>query len=257
MERSNSPDALSTLRRRIELLDLLIDDARDKRSLVETLPVSRSTVSRGISELTDQGFVERTDGEFRATTAGRIAARHYHEATATLSGLTDVGDALSRLPEGCLPPPSLFRDDRVVTDDEGDPLRYLLRRITAADSVVAVRGPLRPELPSAIRDGVVDGSFSMRLTLTEAAADLLDSYHRTDLDAMLGTEGFELSTLDADLPFGVYLAERGADRAAYLAIHGEDHRVRSVVRTESDGGLVWADRRFEGFRERATPYDRS
>lgn len=254
MGHANPPDALSTLGRRIELLDRLTEGPRDKRSLVETLPVSRSTVSRGISELSAHGFVERDGGEFRATTAGRIAARQYHQSTGTLAALIDVDGALSRLPDGCIPPPALFREGRVVTE-EGEPLRYLLERVSETDRVVCVRGPLRPELPAAIRDGVLEGSFAFRLTLTEDAADLLESYHRGDLDAMLDAGGFELSTLEADLPFGLYLAERGAKREAYLALHDESYRVRSVVHATNGEALAWTERQLDRFRERSTRYE--
>lgn len=113
---------LDVIEKRIDVLDSLLADGKDKRELVGELDCSRSTVDRSVRELEAAGVVEYADGEYRTTTFGRLATEEYREFERRVETMERLEPVLEWLPVdefdldfGCL------ADAELVVSTPADP----------------------------------------------------------------------------------------------------------------------------------------
>lgn len=64
-------ELVDILRRRDEIVACLVEDSQDKRTLVEEVDISRSTLDRALRELESVGVVAYTEGEYTVTPVGQ------------------------------------------------------------------------------------------------------------------------------------------------------------------------------------------
>ena len=257
-----STDAASevwkTAARRADLLDTLRDGPREKRALVSSLDVSRSTVDRAVTELTALGLVTEADGRVRSTVAGDLVASLHRDAAAGLDELLSLSAYLDGLDECLRPSPCFFGATDVVTQEAGvrAPAERLIETFLDADRCRLVRGVIRPAFSADVRERMLDGSLAVDATLCRDSVAFLRSYHGSDLAQVLDMDHLTVREYPDSLHSGLYLFETDGRASVSLTVHDEtDDVVRALLETERPEAVAWAERTLRTVRERSSPVE--
>ncbi|WP_251328503.1 helix-turn-helix transcriptional regulator [Haloplanus pelagicus] len=244
-----------TVARRADLLAELREGPRQKRVLASTLPVSRSTVDRGIADLVDLGLVAVTDGRVRLTVAGDLVAALYHDATASVDELLSLAPSLEGLDECIRPPPSFFGETEVVTADDRahTPGERLIDAFLDADRCRLVRGAIRPAFSADVRERMVDGSLTIDATLCPDSIAFLRSFHGSDLERVLDLDTVTVREYAEPLHSGLYLFDTDGQSRVWLSVHDEaTDDVRALFGSDRPEAVDWADRTLSRIHDRST-----
>lgn len=244
--------AVDLVGRRLGVLTALMDGVKGVTELAEVTDSSRSTANRAVRELEEAGLVERADGGYAVTLAGRLLTERYlrfREEEA--AGVLAAEPVLTHLPPDCPVDTAVLAGCRVETATETAPYRPRERLLSVTRDADRVRVAL-PALgdPQYLRSWheLVAGGGEVELLATEALfADLDDGFPRL-LSAMAATGRFTLRV--GDVPdLGLALAENDGETTVLLAGFGDDGVMRGVVENDSDDAVQWGKRCFERLRE--------
>jgi predicted transcriptional regulator len=199
---------LDTVLRRAGVLGALVDGPLDKRSLVDAVDVSRSTVDRAVRELESLGLVRRDDGRQVATLAGRLVYRSLQQYHTRTEAVLQASDLLVHLDPDCgidtrllsgasqcaaeQPAPFLpaERLEQLVVD--AGRVHALVRSITDARSLRIVR------------EAVLDGTSYEAIYTADVARHVRESYAE-QRRRMVATDNYWAFETER-LPFGLLLA---------------------------------------------------
>ncbi|WP_135821535.1 helix-turn-helix transcriptional regulator [Halostella litorea] len=245
-------EVVRTLCDRREFLVALRGKPREKRALVETIGVSRSTVDRAIRELWAEGLVEETDRGYRLTAVGRLAAAFTDGVLAVSRDLRAASDVLAPLPADAPLDLRLLRNAKVA---EAEPT-------TRSESVASVHSVFREAdrlyafaqvvtrsrtldvLADAVdRGATVEVVFDARL-----AEELLP--RMGDRVAALTARGFRPLSTDG-VPFGLLLGETDDGWKTRVVTYDEDGDLRGVVANDRPAAAAWAWDVYRSYRSRA------
>ncbi|WP_254545736.1 tetratricopeptide repeat protein [Halomarina pelagica] len=254
-ERDADDEFVRLLRRRRAFLERLSGGPRRKRALVEGLDCSRSTVDRALRELELEGLVERTDGGYTASLAGRLAVEEYRDVVETIGAIVDSVDLLRSLPDDCgVRPDVLVGVERAPTDDLTPyELPPMLRecvssasRLTAVVPVVA-----DPRLLGLFQERVADGSIALDLVV---GPDLHETLCRRFPDTLreLADGGASVARGERTPPCTLLVAERRDWTRAAVCVTYDGGARSGVYRTDADAALDWATGYVERVRGAAT-----
>ncbi|GAB6862989.1 helix-turn-helix transcriptional regulator [Haloplanus litoreus] len=258
MPSDTSSEIRELVARRADLLDELRDGPREKRALVSSLPVSRSTVDRAVTELTSFGLVAEVNGRVRSTAAGDLAASLHRDAVAGLDELLGLASYLDGIDECIRPQPCFFGATDVVTEEDGShaPAERLIEAFLDADRCRLVRGSIRPAFSADVRERMLDGSLVVDATLCRDSVAFLRSYHESDLARVLGTDHLTVREYPEPLHSGLYLFETDGEVSVSLTIHAETtDSVRALLETDRLEAVAWAERALRAVRERSSPVE--
>ena len=225
--------------------------------MVRRLDVSRSTVNRAVSALESSGFVERVDGKYTATTAGRLASHHLCETLSTLGNLLESRSLLARV-EGFDPPVALFRRATVVTtaEDRHGPTHSLVDLLSSAQAVRADGGLFRTDIPTPVRDRLLDdGEVRMELVLSAETFDWTRAYHGPELRGVVASDRHELRVADGHGRTTVAVVDTGSGEVAVVVYYDDRDDLLGLVHTEAPAGLTWAHERIDRSWAAAVPVD--
>ena len=78
---------------RVRVVELLVESGpATQREIRAQLDASRTTISRSLQSLTDRGWVERSDGAYRLTRAGRIIAAEFGQLLDTVETVEELSE---------------------------------------------------------------------------------------------------------------------------------------------------------------------
>ncbi len=200
------------------MFEQLLGEPLYKRDLVAAVDRSRSTVDRAVRELEDAGLVERVDGGYVATVAGRLAAEEYRAATASLAAVEGAIAALAPLPHDVSVSSALLTGAAITTAD-GDvdaatlADRFVERCSRADQARVAIAGTADGAFAEAVRSGT-DGPVLLPPELGIQ-------------DAVTATNTPPISLLRTPV-------------AVVAAVHADDGGVHALVETTDEDALTWA-----------------
>lgn len=240
---ADTDEVIETLNARQAVLTALTDGPVGKPALTDGLPVSRSTVDRSIRRLEAAGFVERADGGWRATLAGRLAAASFEKFADRVAGVLDGRPLLEYLDEELSPPPELFADGEVFTigqDLVGSAVgRRMATFFADIDRCIGLANHANPDVVDVLQEAVVDGGAEGRFVFDAATLSYAVSTFRDQFTAMLESGRLELHTVER-LPCGLYVVE--ADDTAQVAVVAYDdlERSRAVAISDAPVAVAWA-----------------
>jgi hypothetical protein len=242
------------LARRGELLARLAASPADKPTLVDDLPVARSTVDRGVRDLEEVGCLDRVDGRFRANAAGRAALAAHETYTAATDGVAAAAPVLAHLsPDASLPCEMLVGADVRVADDHA-PERVtatLARAVRTADRVRGTAAVLYTryldDLAAAVGNGAEVETVASR-RVVESARDL-DAETVRDL---LAHDRYASFVVERDLPYALTLVDRDGETTAAVTVYDRG-APRGVLVNDDDDAVAWAREEYRAVRGDATP----
>ncbi|ADE04318.1 MULTISPECIES: helix-turn-helix transcriptional regulator [Haloferax] len=251
----DAADAFETVGRRRQILQALSTESLSKAELVRTLSVSRSTVDRGVERLVGLGLVERSNGRFVATSAGRVALETHDEAIRAMANVLGAVPVLDHLPESVEPPPSLFREAVVCTGDLSEmerraPLDFDINEVT---ELAGFNGPfLFSNWPEA-REQLTRLGDSVTLVLSAESLDWLSNRYPDDLDAMVDA-GVRVAAVDEDPTFGVVVMDRPTTASVTLVVYDHMGAPEALVVSYEPSAVAWGRRLVAARAETARPY---
>lgn len=248
-----SRELVSVLARRRELLAELAAGDREKADLVAACSCSRSTVNRAVRDLETLGVVERREGGYGLTLAGRLLVEGFTDLAGAMADVVGAGDLLEALSPEAPVDARLVRGASVIRSREPAPTRPLDRAVALVESADRVRGfaraVTRPRFPRLLRDRVREG-LDAELVYE---GRLVDEYlaDRTELLGEMVAHGFRAFRVPA-LPFGLLVTEDGEAEHVCVAVYGENAELRGVIYNDSSPAVAWARECYAAYREEAT-----
>jgi predicted transcriptional regulator len=94
---------------------LLESEPATQRELRTRLDASRTTVARSLSSLAERGWIERTEGAYRLTHAGRVVAEEFSRLLGSVAAVDELAEFLRWFPADVETPDILGATDVEVT----------------------------------------------------------------------------------------------------------------------------------------------
>ncbi|MCU4975338.1 hypothetical protein OB955_21785 [Halobacteria archaeon AArc-m2/3/4] len=247
-------EVIETVNRRIDVLEELLAEPTDKRTLEEHLDVSRSTIDRAIQELQLFELVAFADGAYRVTTYGQLVVQEYREFERSHRILAEFRPFLQHAPASAFD--FDFRhlaDAELFVPEMGDPYAMINRHVSAIDSMDAERVLLPVtglHAHEAAHEAIVHGDARGDVIVGSEVVETWQSNPQyVDLtEELIATGRFEIFLYDGEIPF---LAGVFDEEMVQLGVV-EDGEPRALVETESAAIRAWAERTLDEYQERAT-----
>lgn len=250
------PSVVETAQRRLAVLETLSDGPLGVRDAVERVDRSRSTVSRAISALEDAGFVDRVDGGYRATLAGRLAAERVRRHFETIDDLAAAGAALAPLaPDAPVGPAMVVGAEVWVADDPApyrvnEPVSDALREAAGFRSLNATIP--EPGFIQQVYERTLAGGLEGEAIISPRVHQALQADFASVVAELVETDRFRLLRADG-LRYGLLLVDRPADDPpAFLLTPDEQGRTHGLLANDTPAAREWAEERYRTVRERAT-----
>jgi predicted transcriptional regulator len=244
---------------RHRLLARLARAPADKPTLVDDLPVARSTVDRGVRDLEEVGCVERADGGFRASAAGRAALAAFEEYADATDGVAAATPVLEHLPaDVCLPRALLVGVEVRVADDHA-PERVSAPVIAAVRQADVVRATV-PVVYGRYLDHTIVAVENGADVETVVARPVVESARALDpesVEELNASDRYAAFVTDRDLPYAVTYVERGDERVVGVTVY-ESGAPRGVLLNDTPAAVAWGREQYRAARagaERLGPDD--
>lgn len=237
---------------RWEVLDRLRKATADKRTLVEDVDCSRSTVNRAIRELESVDMVEHIDGEYEVTPLGETVASRFEEVMETIELRTQFKPFLHWVPEDEFDLElQHLRDAELLLPKPGDPYAMInqhvdiVSRTTDHNCVLPLIGL---HALTAGHEQVVENGAHVELVVAPKAADALqfDSDYAELTEEMAATGRFRLYRYDGTIPYFVGLF----DNTVQIGVD-DDGEPRALVETDNPEVQEWAATTIQDYKRQA------
>lgn len=238
-------DLLRLLAHRGALLRCIAAGTHERRTLVDELEVSRSTVNRGIRDLREAGLVTEEAGSFEVTRYGGLTLEVYR----TADQVSTVEPLVERLPADL--PFGTIRHAEIVFAEPPVPQRPLddiRSMIDGASEAVAFAPAVFPSIVQSTIDAVRDGNLTVSVVVDEAVLAGLWNERADVVEAGLETEGYTLLVTDRPVTFGLLVVD---DRVASVGVHDDTGRLLGLLVNEDRETVDWARETFEEYRRSA------
>jgi predicted transcriptional regulator len=241
----NGDGLVELLLRRHDLLRELAEEPRERHLLADAVPDSKSTVYKGVTQLSEAGLIaERTDG-LTPTLRGRLALARYGE----LAAVADL-DLLDGIPGEAVDPDALVGAE-VVRPDETDAERHLDALWSLLDDATAVEGLAPVVSPGYVeRFGeYVTGGLRAELVLPTDLATHLRDEQAPALERFAEAD-VRLYETTEELPFGLLVVDSPGGQTVAIELR-EGGLVTGLVLNDTPDAIRWARATIERYRQDA------
>ena len=251
MSGSISPSLLETVARRACVIEHLLEDHADKRELEAALDVSRTTIDRAVSSLSDAECIVCRDGKWEVTLLGQLACEEYEQLTARYEGLTAAQPLLLHLP------PETPLDVRLLVDAEivlaeppapRAPTAQLKDLLQHSDQIKGLSSIVLPEYVPLLHHHIVERETDTDLILDVELVEYLWASYPDKMSAVLGTDNGMVWWIEQKPPFGFVLID---EAVVWFAVYDEDGGLKGTIVNESDAAVTWATDVFHSYRQQA------
>jgi len=242
----NGNELVELLLRRHDLLRELADEPRERHVLADAVPDSKSTVYKGVTQLTEAGLIAEGPEGLAPTLRGTLALARYGE----LAAVADL-DLLDALPDGSVDPDALVGAD-VVRPDATDAERHLDALWGFLDDATAVEGLVPVVSPGYVeRFGeYVAGGLGADLVLPADVVAHLRTEHAGALEALAAAD-VRLSETAAELPFGLLVADVPDGETVAVELR-DGGLVTGLVVNDTPDAVRWARGTVARYRAEAS-----
>lgn len=245
------------LTRRADVIDALSGGAADKRTLIDRLDSSRTTVDRAVRELESHRYARRSDGAIHLTLGGRLAVesfRRFREETETVYRFADL---LAELPAS-VDVPYAFLDGADAYDssppETGRPSNEIVdlfrdgRRIRGCAKVI--NDPAGAE--AFFRTVTERGGSGAFIYATDLADYFREQYF--EMTCELASTGRYRAYETETLPYELFLVEGDGRTRIAVLVYDDAGTLLGAIINDTDAAIEWAERRFERCREEAREF---
>lgn len=241
---------------RFEVLNALGTTPRTREELREITGVSRPTLSRILSDLTDHGWIVRRNDEYEATPQGVVVASEMDQLVTNIETAEKLDATLEWLPLDMLGFDLALLDDATVLtpspQDHTEPMRHITEYISSTTEMRVVATGVTHKVVDEICRAGVAGDLTLRCVLGEHALDGIRA--KPDL-AVLFREMIELGRCEAYRYTGEeeLLDFNLVDDAVMFCGHSDDGPPPGVLVSENETVQRWAACHFETLCDESKP----
>lgn len=247
---------LSQSQNRVDVLRLLErEGALDRYTIESRVEASRRTVIRALDALTEHGYVEACEEEYRLTAFGSALADSYQSFVADAAIAESLHPLLAHVPDDTFDlDPRHLEDAEVIVATEGSPYATLDRMLALRQDAQQIR-----ELASIIEKKSVDQlarriqeeSISAEIVLSDAAVAAGNDHpeYRESQQQILESERVDLRVHPDELPFLLCIAD---DTVAIGAI--KNTTPFALVVSSEPAVTQWAEQTFERYRDQSEAF---
>lgn len=254
--RPTDPDTLSDIVRYAPHLRALANGPLYRRELQERLDVSRATSHRHTGALAEMGLIERVDGAFALTDAGRglrRAVTSFENDAGIAFALGPVLDVIDDTEPGV--DPKAFSGATVTSAEGGSAYSPMDRATSLFRESESFRGldpaSIAPLYMEEFHGRVLAGVETEIIQTPEVTAEVMANYPEACVEVCV-SEYFTHWLHDA-LPFGLVIF----DGRVGVGVRDPDGRTpRAFVDTDDPDVREWAESVFEAYREDAVLLER-
>jgi len=237
-------ELLYTVNRRWDCLQAIVEEPQEKRELVETLSMPRSTLDTVVRELEGADLVTYHNGVWQPTVAGEATADVYADSVGSIRSIHAAGQVLSPLSGDHEVPTAVLEGADSYPAEEPVPdavLTEFLDRIAAADRIRGVA----PRALSGYTDRVfriaANNETTLEMTLADSVFERLSTLDPETVADRLQRELFSVYRAPVDTEFGFWIGD-SPDHVG-LIIYA-DRGVHGVIVTETPAAVEWATDRY-------------
>lgn len=245
---------LSRAESRVRIMQQLAEAGpATQRELRTGLDASRTTVSRSLSSLAEQGWIERSEGAYRLTHAGRAVAAAFSGLLETVAAVDRLEEFLRWFPADVESPPVLEASDVEVTyATDGAPYAPARRQseiIHDADRLRILLPAIDIDSTRTITEQVTERGLEVETVASPAVAATVEADEFASLiREKIRTGRSTVYVADEPLPFYLGLADDGR---VQIGLADEEEIPRALLETTDDGVRAWAERRYREYRDAA------
>jgi len=246
-------DLLYTVNKRWDCLQALIDEPQEKRALVETLSMPRSTLDTVVRELEQAELVTYRDGVWQPTITGQATAEVYADCTDSLRSIHAAGALLSPLTEQPALPTAVLDGAESYPAAEPVPdavLTEFLDRIAAADRIRGVAPRALSGYTDRVFRAAADNDTALEMTMADSVFAQLSALDPETIADRLQGELLSLYRAPVDVEFGFWVGD-DPDHMG-LMIYA-DRGVHGIIVNDDPDAVAWATEQYESIHEAATP----
>lgn len=243
---------------RFRVLNALGTTPRTRDDLMELTGVSRSTLSRILSDLTDRGWIVRRNDEYEATAKGVLVATEMEQLVSNIETAEELGAALEWLPPDMLGfDLAHLADATVLTpspQDHTEPMRHITESISSTTNMRIVATGVTHKVVDAICRAGIAGDLTLHCVLDDGAfsgiradADLREMFQ--EMIEAGHCEAYHYDGEDDLLDINL------VDDAVMLCGHSDSGPPPGVVISSDDTVQTWAAVTFEMRRDESNPLD--
>lgn len=253
---SESPaDLLCLFAKREALLHRIADGSASKCDLVRALDVSRSTIDRSVRELVASDVIDRGDGGYELTLAGRLLYEEFCRFHDHAAGVAETVEVLSVLPsEAALDPVALVGADVTEATRTAPyrPMETHFDLVRRATSMRLLSTAVSSQYVHVVHERVVEGGLDLSVGCASGVIEFLVSEEADALQEAFGTGRLEMRELETTPPFTLGVVETpDATHVSLLAY--DDDGIRGHVRNDDPSAVAWAEGYVERCWERSEP----
>ncbi|MXR19989.1 helix-turn-helix transcriptional regulator [Halobacterium bonnevillei] len=246
-------EAVRTLLDRLEFVQALLDDPKDKRTLVSETDVSRSTVNRAVRDLEGKGLIERTNGEYRPTAYGELLADEFTSLLETAAFAWNVRDVLEQIPADELDfDLARLADATITTPTPANPSAPLERVVQIKRTASTLRSLASGRSPGALdahERGLEAGDAVFETVLSEELLAWLaaGSNRRQRVADLLAYDDLHVYVCDDDIPVPLGITED----VVFFGVSSPEGAPVALVESTDQSVRDWAVETFEATRDAA------
>lgn len=240
---------------RIDVLQMLADDAHSRRELVAVTDASRPTVGRVLGEFVERNWVERTGRQYDLTPLGRLVIRSFTDVLSDMETELKLRRAVQWIPtERVGFDLEVFADANVSTPEPGSSHQPINRFIELAEGADSARGfgiaTLAPKSAETLFRKACSGVETEIIYPSTVLEDNLLSTPDATRDAI--DNGTLLPMVHEDLPCGLYIF----DNRVIIGGYNRDTGVlRVVLDIDDPDALEWAETLYSRYCREADPFN--
>ncbi|WP_267643141.1 tetratricopeptide repeat protein [Haloarchaeobius amylolyticus] len=249
MDGDDVSDALELLDRRYRFLECIESGPAHVRDLTAALGVSRSTVNRGVRELTEAGWIARTDEGYVLTTAGSLVLDHHRDHLAGLRAVQSNHDLFDPIPPATPLEPAVLAGADITLSSSNrqyellEQIHAMLDRATSLRALWPVAADDR-SLSEVV--GIAARGGSVTVAADPDIAERLQAEAETNGGVAQGS--WHVESCDV-LPrrLGVVDLVTDDERCVLLVVYSPTGGIHAVVENGSVGARRWADDLFRQY----------
>lgn len=240
---------------RSEFLEVLDDDAYEKRMLVDELDVSRSTVDRALRELESGQLVTEDASQYRTTFYGHLLLAIYRAFLDTLEHVQQAQPLLPLLPADAEIDITVFIDADIYLAEEPAlhvPATHVAELVAAATEVKALAyANTASEASKVIQQEIRDG-MTMETVFRHEMFTTVKQTDGEQITDLLQCDQYSAYVTD-DLPFGLFLCQIDEEWQLCLLVYGPNQNLNGVIINDNPDAVAWAFDVYTRYRDTATP----
>ena len=242
-------EVADVLLQRVEFVECLLAEPKDKRDLVDELGVSRSTVDRATRELETRDLIEYSSTGFTPTPLCEQAADEFFTLRETIGYRVRLDPLLRWIPDGALDLDlSHLADADLVVAEPGDPYAMINRHVQLLAEMDRGRFVLPytgTHAAETAREQIVENGAQCELVVEPTVADAFGSDPYTPVvEEMVATGRFDVFVYEGSFPYGLALVD-----GTVQIISDENEEPRALVETRAEEVWDWAEDTYAQYKQ--------